>query len=203
MSKEQPAGEHGDAGLQGKDQGSYCRVYILLTYNLQGVGNTTGHDAGIQDWKPCGEDRGNLRVFQDQSRDHGQDSADQKLDAGKLYPVCFRGKMINDQNVQGKEKSTHQDQNVSLSNGKAVCDAKQVETNQCHYNRNPDKRTAFLFQEKSDDRDNDNVACSDKTCFSDSCVLDTELLEAAGSKEGGAAGDSTRPQVTAVIWSGR
>ena len=76
-------------------------------------------------------------MFKDKGRDHGQDPADQKLDAGKLYPVCFRGKMINDQNVQGKQESTDQDQKVSLSNGKAVCDAKQVETNQCHYNRQP------------------------------------------------------------------
>ena len=142
-------------------------------------------------------------MFQDQSRDHGQDSADQKLDAGKLYPVCFRGKMINDQNVQGKEKSTYQHQNISESNGKTVRDAEEIKSDQSHNNGCPDKRTAFLFQEKSDDRDNDNVACSDKTCFSDSCVLDTELLEVAGSKEGGSAGDSARPQVTAVIWSGR
>ena len=83
--------------------------------------------------------------------------------------------------MQGKQESTDQDQKVSLSNGKAVCDAKQIETNQCHYNRNPDKRTAFLFHKKSKDRDDDNVACSEKTCFSDGGVLDTKLLE-VGSK---------------------
>ena len=102
-----------------------------------------------------------------------------------------------------QEKSTYQHQNISESNGKTVSDAEKIKSDQSHNNGCPDKRTAFLFQEKSDDRDNDNVACSDKTCFSDSCVLDTELLEAAGSKEGGSAGDSARPQVAAVIWSGR
>ena len=83
--------------------------------------------------------------------------------------------------MQGKQESTDQDQKVSLSNGKAVCEAKQVETNQCHCNRNPDKRTAFLFHKKSKDRDDDNVACSEKTCFSNGGVLDTNLLE-VGSK---------------------
>ena len=142
-------------------------------------------------------------MFKDKGRDHGQDPADQKLDTGKLYTVCLRGKIVNHQNVQGKEKSTYQHKNISEANGKSVCDAEKIKSDQSHNNGCPDKRTAFLFQEKSDDRDNDNVACSDKTGFSDSCVLDTELLEVAGSKEGGSAGDSARPQVAAVIWSGR
>ena len=120
-------------------------------------------------------------MFQNKCRDHGQDPADQKLDTGKLYTVCLRGKIVNHQNVQGKEKSTYQHQNISEANGKSVCDAEKIKSDQCHDNSCPDKGTAFL---------------------SYCCVLDAKLLEAAGSKKSKSAGNAAQPQVTAVIWRG-
>ena len=110
--------------------------------------------------------------------------------------------MINDQNVQGKEKSTYQHQNISEANGKSVCDAEKIKSDQCHDNGCPYKGTAFLFQENSDDRDDDDVTGGDEAGFSYCCVLDTKLLEAAGSKKSKSAGNAAQPQVTAVIWSG-
>ena len=104
-------------------------------------------------------------MFKDKGRDHGQDPADQKLDAGEFYPVRFRGKIVNDQNVQRKKKRTHQHQNISATNGKTIRDAEKIKTDQSHDNGCPDKGTAFLFQEKSDNRDNDNIAGSEKPAF--------------------------------------
>ena len=141
-------------------------------------------------------------MFQNKCRDHGQDPADKKLDTGKLYTVCLRGKIVDHQNVQGKEKSTYQHQNISEVNGKSVCDAEKIKSDQCHDNGCPYKGTAFLFQENSNDRDDDNVAGGDEASFSYCCVLDAKLLEAAGSKKSKSAGNAAQPQVTAVIWRG-
>lgn len=139
-------------------------------------------------------------MFQDQSQDRREDTTDQKLDAGEFYAVCFRGKIVNDQNVQGKENCTDQYQNVSQANGKSVCNTKKIKSDQCHDNGCPDKWAAFLSQEKSDNRDNDNVAGGNETGFSYRCVLDAELLEVAGSKESDPTGDAADPEVAAVIW---
>ena len=65
---------------------------------------------------------------------------------------------------------------------KSVCDAEKIKSDQCHDNGCPYKGTAFLFQENSDDRDDDNVTGGDEAGFSYCCVLDTKLLEAAGAK---------------------
>ena len=181
MTLERIIEKHGDAGFKRKDQRSNGGIHIFLAYDLQGVGNTAGHYTSIQDRQPGSENGRNLRTFQNKCRDHGQDPADKKLDTGKLYTVCLRGKIVNHQNVQGKEKSTYQHQNISEANGKSVCDAEKIKSDQSHNNGCPDKRTAFLFHKKSKDRDDDNVACSEKTCFSNGGVLDTKLLE-VGSK---------------------
>ena len=117
-------------------------------------------------------------------------------------PSAFGEKIVDHQNVQGKEKSTYQHQNISEVNGKSVCDAEKIKSDQCHDNGCPYKGTAFLFQENSNDRDDDNVAGGDEASFSYCCVLDAKLLEAAGSKKSKSAGNAAQPQVTAVIWRG-
>lgn len=83
-------------------------------------------------------------MFKDKGRDHGQDPADQKLDAGEFYPVRFRGKIVNDQNVQRKKKRTHQHQNISATNGKTIRDAEKIKTDQSHDNGCPDKGLHFF-----------------------------------------------------------
>ena len=86
-------------------------------------------------------------------------------------------------NVQGKKKCTDQYQEITFSYRKAVGDAKKIKSDQCHGNGSPDKGTAFLFQEKSDNRDNDNIAGSDEAGFSYGSIFDAELLKIAGCKE--------------------
>ncbi len=200
LSKDDPACKYGDTGFQGKNQRSYRWIDIFLAYDLQSVGNAAGHNAGIQDGEPCSEDRRNLRMFQDKSQDHGQDPADQELDTGKFYSVCFRGKIVNDQNVQRKQERTHQHQDVSETNGKTVRDAEKIKSDQCHDNSCPDKGTAFLFQKESDNRDNDNIAGCDEAGFSYRCIFDAELLEVAGCKESNSAGDSSDPEIAGFVW---
>ena len=93
LIQEHPACKHGDAGFKRKDQRSNCGIHIFSGLRpALGVGNTAGHHTGIQDRQPCSENGRNLRMFQNKCRDHGQDSADQKLDTGKLYTVCLRRK---------------------------------------------------------------------------------------------------------------
>lgn len=138
-------------------------------------------------------------MLQNKGQCCGQDAADQKLDAGKFYAICFRRKIVNDQNVQGKKESAHQYQNVSKADGKTVRDADEIKSDQSHDNSCPDKRTAFLSQEKSDNWDNDNIAGCDETGFSYGCILDAELLEIAGSKEGDSAGDATDTEIAVVV----
>ena len=116
-------------------------------------------------------------MFQDDCRDSSKDSADKELDTGHFHAVYLRREVVDDQNVQGKQECTDQDQDVSFSNGEAVCDAEQVESDQCHYNGNPDKGAALLFHEKPKDWDDDDVAGGKETCFSNGGVLDAKLLE--------------------------
>ena len=112
--------------------------------------------------------------------------------------------MIYCQDVEGKKYCTDQYQCITFSDGKSFsgADAQKVQATKRKKHCDPDKRAAFLFQENSDDRDDDNVAGGDEAGFSYSCVLDTKLLEAARSKKSGSAGNAAQPQVTAVIWSG-
>ncbi len=58
MSENDPACKDGDAGLQAEDKGGYGGVHVFLADDLQGVGNTAGHDACIEDGQPCGTDGG-------------------------------------------------------------------------------------------------------------------------------------------------
>lgn len=131
-------------------------------------------------------------MFQDDCRDRSEESADKELDTGHFHAIYFRRKVVNDQNVQGKQNCTDQDQNVSSADGEAVGDAKQVETDQCHYNGNPDKGTALLFHEKPKDWDDDDVAGSKETCFSNRGILNAELLEVGGKAEADTAGDAAK-----------
>lgn len=129
-------------------------------------------------------------MFQDDCWDGGEDAADQELDAGHFYSIYFRRKVVNDQNMQGKQECTDQDQNVSFADGEAVGDAKQVETDQRHHNGNPDKGAASFFHKKPKDWDNDDVAGGEKSGFSNGGVLDAQLLEVGGKAEADAAGDA-------------
>ena len=44
-----PSGKYGDAGFQTEDQGCHSGVHVLLTDDLQSIGNTAGHDTCIKD----------------------------------------------------------------------------------------------------------------------------------------------------------
>ena len=90
MSKDQPAGEHGNAGFQAEDQGGYGRVHAFLTDDLQGVGNSAGHNSGIEDRNFGCKDACEIRTFKEQGREPGEDTADQELDAGHFYAVYQR-----------------------------------------------------------------------------------------------------------------
>ena len=87
LAENQPASDNRDTGFQAENQGGYSWVHIFLTDDLQGVGNATGHNSGI-------ENRNFLRRkfrqdpdFKDQRRDSGEDSTDQKLDTGHFYTI--------------------------------------------------------------------------------------------------------------------
>ena len=194
LSEDDPAGENGNAGFQAKDQGGYGRIHIFLTYDLEGVGYTTGHDTGIENRAPGSGERGKLRMLQNGSGDGGEEPADQKLDAGHFHTICLGGEIVNDQNVQGKQNCTDQDKDISFSHGEAICDAQQIKADQSHGNCDPDKRAAFLFHKKSQNGDDDNIACGKEACFSNRGILDSKLLEVRSKAQADAAGNSSQDQ---------
>lgn len=86
LAENQPASDNRDTGFQAENQGGYSWVHIFLTDDLQGVGNATGHNSGIETGIFAGENSGKIRTFKDQRRDSGEDSTDQKLDTGHFTP---------------------------------------------------------------------------------------------------------------------
>ena len=88
---------------------------------------------------------------------------------------------------------------MAVDSGKTIRDAEKIKTDQSHDNGCPDKGTAFLFQEKSDNRDNDNIAGSDKSCTSDRCILDAHLLKTAGKCQKNTAADTAENQCTGLF----
>ena len=66
--------------------------------------------------------------------------------------------------MYGKKKSTDQNQKFSFSNSKSLSrgQAEKIKTAQRQNDSDPDKRAAFLFQKDTDDRNNDDVTCSNK-----------------------------------------
>ena len=93
-----------------------------------------------------------------------------------------------------KRKSAYQYEQISLSNGKSICDAQEIKSDQSHCNGSPDKFRAFFAKEQSDDRDDHNITGSDKAGFSDGCILDAKLLEIACQTEADTAGDTADNQ---------
>ena len=118
-------------------------------------------------------------MLKEQSGNAGKNSTCQELNTVELYSVYFRRKVVDDQYVQRKKKSAYQYEQISLSNGKSICDAQEIKSDQSHCNGSPDKFRAFFAKEQSDDRDDHNITGSDKAGFSDGCILDAKLLEIA------------------------
>ena len=68
--------------------------------------------------------------------------------------------MINNQNMYGKSERTGKHKKIALLQREgSVCHAEQIET------------------DNGNDRNNDDVTCSNKTGLSDGCVLDADLLQ--------------------------
>ena len=62
--------------------------------------------------------------------------------------------------------------------GKTVCDAKQIQSCQCKCNSDQMVAPHFFPQkEMAKNRNDNNIAGSDKSCTSDSCILDAHLLK--------------------------
>ena len=117
-------------------------------------------------------------MFQDQGRDGRQDPAGQKLDTGKFYSICFRRKVINDQNMYGKSERTGKHKKIALLQREgSVCHAEQIETGDGNENCEPDLRLYSFSEEQAADRNKDDVKCGDKTGLSDGCVLNADLLQ--------------------------
>ena len=95
LAENQPASDNRDTGFQAENQGGYSWVHIFLTDDLQGVGNATGHNSGIENRNFCGENSGKIRTFKDQRRDSGEDSTDQKLDTGHFYTIYQWREMVD------------------------------------------------------------------------------------------------------------
>ena len=133
-------------------------------------------------------------MLKEQSGNAGKNSTCQELNTGELYSVYFRRKVVDDQYVQRKKKSAYQYEQISFSNGKSICDAQEIKSDQSHCNGSPDKFRAFFAKEQSDDRDDYNITGSDKAGFSDGCILDAKLLEIACQTEADTAGDTADNQ---------
>src|SRR5699024_10758063 len=78
---------------------------------------------------------------------------------------------------------TEKDQQISFSDAQAFCDTKEIESDNCQYDCGPHLPSDLLFQEYSQNRHDHDVTSGDKSCFSCSCVLNSHLLQAAGSKQ--------------------
>ena len=98
--------------------------------------------------------------------------------------------MVNDKNMDGKQNCADQHQKISLSNGKSVFDAKKVQTDHSHSYRSPNEGAAFLFEKKSQYRNDYNIAGCNKTGFSYCGVFDPELLEITCQTETDSTADS-------------
>ena len=133
-------------------------------------------------------------MLKEQSGNAGKNSTCQELNTGELYSVYFRRKVVDDQYMQRKKKSAYQYEQISFSNGKSICDAQEIKSDQSHCNGSPDKFRAFFAKEQSDDRDDHNITGSDKAGFSDGCILDAKLLEIACQTEADTAGDTADNQ---------
>ena len=110
-------------------------------------------------------------MLKKQCRDTGQDAADQKLDAGHFYSINERRKMINNQNMTGKKNCTDDQKKFTFADCKPLSgrQTQEIKSAQRKQDCNPDKGTAFLFQENTDDRNNDNVTGGDSCDVGYSC----------------------------------
>ena len=82
---------------------------MLLTQDLQGVGNAAGHNAGIQDRALCGPDIDHGGLFKEEHADNAQGTGHQKLHTGHAHAVHILGpEVVDGHNVQGKEEGAAQ-----------------------------------------------------------------------------------------------
>ena len=99
----------------------------------------------------------------------------------------------------GKNKGASQNNGVSLVDGKAFMNAKQVKADDGKDNGRYDKHRAFLFEKEPEEGDQDDVQGGDKTGFSGSGVLNAHLLKASGKKQAESAADSSAEQEPAAF----
>ena len=104
--------------------------------------------------------------------------------------------MINNQNMTGKKNCTDDQKKFTFADCKSLsgCQTQEIKSTQRKQDCNPDKGTAFLFQENTDDRNNDDVTCSNKTGLSDGSVFNTKLLKIACKTEHDTTADSSDEQ---------
>src|SRR5699024_113938 len=80
------------------------------------------------------------------------------------------------------------------SYGESFRDAEEIKPCQSKYNSDPDIQSAPFLKEESDNRYDDNVKGSDKSCLSYCCMQNSDLLKAAGYSEGCSAADTADQQ---------
>ena len=104
--KQHPARQHGNHRFQTQNRRASRGVHLLLADDLQGIPDSAGKNARVENGQPGRTDRPQLRLLKEKHGNGGQHAADQKLDAGKLYPVHLLVERSSiDQKVDGVKLS--------------------------------------------------------------------------------------------------
>ena len=195
----QPAAQSGKSGFQAHDQRRRGRIQVLLTDDLQRVGDAHGQNAGKDQGKPAGGDGGETDGFlRQQNEGQGKHRNHQRLNAVHAQTVQISRQPVNAGDLHGKGQGAAHQIQVALVDLRNAHAAEQIQPGdrQRHAEKGGFGR---LFPEKQPQhRHQHDVHGGDEPRLSRVGVDDADLLQ-AGCDEQGAPTDQPHPPQRRIL----
>jgi len=110
--EQQPAEEQSEGRFQAHDHRCLGGFQMLLTNDLQGVGNAHGQDARIEQGEPTAEDIRPVHILCQDHHNGRQHCADKALDEVEPDSVKAKTQTVHDGDLHREEKGTAQQHQI-------------------------------------------------------------------------------------------
>ena len=161
-----------------------------MSHHLQGVADGDGEKSAVKDRSPAAQNFMDIRVFEEEHQDDADQSGNNELIAGEADRVTFWRTVVDDHNLQRKEKCAEADKEIAFLQGEVrAVHAKQVEAGHTHQDTEPDDRADFFTDRDRKNRDFNCVQGGNEAGFADCRKGDAVLLERRSGEQNDTEGD--------------
>lgn len=183
----------GEDRFQAHDYRCQSRRSVFLPYDLEGKGDAHFQDGDVQYRDGTVEDRLKLYGFGKKRGDAGEYACQHEHHEGQLHRVDSFREIVDYQYLERVSYGTAQYETVPQLQGKALGDAKQIETCRRHGDADPCHLSYFFPHEEQEERNDDDAHGGDEPGLSCRRVDQSHLLERSGYEIGNASQQSAQP----------